>query len=191
MHTDEDEKIEEETEAEQEEVQEPPKAEEKKQPPVEEVDLGNKKQANMEQQSLKIVEKGQEGPARFPQPAFFLTFKEGLHLPNIQAAIQHTYNKALQLRSQMTEQNGGANNQVVNIEEDDLMRFLKKFSLKGLLPQMPKILITTYKGNESIDTWLIAYLWGLVFVSHQEFSIFDHRKFKLFAINSYQETSAN
>jgi hypothetical protein len=48
MHTDEDEKVEEETEAEQEEVQEPLKPEEKKQPPVEDVDLGNKKQANAE-----------------------------------------------------------------------------------------------------------------------------------------------
>lgn len=88
----------------------------------------------------------------------------------------------------MMESDGGQlSSQVINIEEDDLMRYLKKFSLKGLLPTMPKILVTTYKGNDSIDTWLIAYLWGLVFVSHQEFSIFDHRKFRLFSINSYQD----
>lgn len=29
---------------------------------------------------------------------------------------------------------------------------------------MPKILVTTYRGNDSIDTWLIAFLWGLIFV---------------------------
>jgi hypothetical protein len=43
-----------------------------------------------------------------------------------------------------------------------------------------------YKGNDSIDTWLISYLWGLVFVFAQEFSVYDHSKFKLFQINSYQ-----
>ena len=33
---------------------------------------------------------------------------------------------------------------------------------------MPKILVTTYKGNQSIDTWLISFVWGLVFVFAQE-----------------------
>lgn len=51
---------------------------------------------------------------------------------------------------------------------------------------MPKILVTTYRGNDSIDTWLIAYLWGLIFVQAQEFALFDHRKFRLFSINTYQ-----
>jgi hypothetical protein len=56
-----------------------------------------------------------------------------------------------------------AANQIVNIDEDALATYLKKYSLKGLLPVMPKILVTTFKGNQSIDTWLISYLWGLVF----------------------------
>lgn len=68
----------------------------------------------------------------------------------------------------------------MNIDEDQLATYLQRFSLKGLLPLMPKILVTTYRGNDSIDTWLIAYLWGLVFVIAQEFQIYDHRKFKLF-----------
>jgi hypothetical protein len=68
----------------------------------------------------------------------------------------------------------------VNIDEYQLATYLHRFSLKGLLPLMPKILVTTYRGNDSIDTWLIAYLWGLVFVTAQEFQIYDHRKFKLF-----------
>lgn len=128
-----------------------------------------------------------EGPPKYPSKEYFLGFKEGLLLPNIRASITHTYNKALVLRQQVMEQEGGAasSNQVVNIEEDDLIRFLKKYSLKGLLPTMPKILVTTYKGNDSIDTWLIAYLWGQVFVNTQDYQMFDHRKFKLFSINNY------
>lgn len=39
------------------------------------------------------------------------------------------------------------NNQIVNIDEDLLANYLQKFSLKGLLPSMPKILVTTYRGN--------------------------------------------
>jgi len=38
-------------------------------------------------------------------------------------------------------------NQIVNIDEDALAKYLQKFSLKGLLPTMPKILVTTYRGN--------------------------------------------
>lgn len=51
---------------------------------------------------------------------------------------------------------------------------------------MPKILVTTYKGNQSIDTWLISYVWGLVFVFAQEFKIFDPRFFRLFGVASHQ-----
>jgi len=40
-----------------------------------------------------------------------------------------------------------AANQIVNIDEDALATYLKKYSLKGLLPVMPKILVTTFKGN--------------------------------------------
>jgi hypothetical protein len=76
-----------------------------------------------------------------------------------------------------------ATNQIVNIDEDALAVYLAKFSLKGLLPSMPKILVTTYRGNQSIDTWLISYVWTLVFVFAQEFRIFEPRFFKLFGVS--------
>ena len=47
---------------------------------------------------------------------------------------------------------------------------------------MPKILVTTYRGNQSIDTWLISYVWGLVFVFAQEFKMFEPRFFRLFGV---------
>jgi hypothetical protein len=81
-------------------------------------------------------------------------------------------------------------NQIVNIDEDALAKYLLKFSLKGLLPSMPKILVTTYRGNQSIDTWLISYLWGLVFVFAQEYQVFDHSELKLFAVNSYNQVKS-
>ncbi len=50
---------------------------------------------------------------------------------------------------------------------------------------MPKILVTTYKGNQSIDTWLISYMYGLVFVFAQEFKVFDSRMFRLFGVQQH------
>lgn len=133
-------------------------------------------------------------------------------MQNIRACISHTYNKAMNIRTQMIEQDYSLSSlQIFNIDEDivsnsfflfissclpqnsslilaslQLLQHLQRFSLKGLIPNMPKILVTTYKGNDSIDTWLISYLWGLIFVFAQEYSVYDHRRFKLFTINTYQ-----
>lgn len=126
------------------------------------------------------------GQHRYPEKEWFMEWKNTLNLPNIKACISHTYNKAMHIRNQMIEQDPSLGSlQIFNIDEDQLLTHLQKFSLKGLLPAMPKILVTTYKGNDSIDTWLISYLWGLIFVFAQEYSVYDHRKFRLFTINTY------
>ena len=72
-------------------------------------------------------------------------------------------------------------NEVVNIDEEELAKYLERFSLKGLLPVMPKILVTTYRGNTSIDTWLVTYLWTLIYATSQAYHLFDQRQFRLFA----------
>ena len=69
-------------------------------------------------------------------------------LTNIKSSIQHTYNKSMAYRNQMIETDSAYSaNQIVNIDEDALATYLKKFSLKGLLPKIPNILVTTYRGN--------------------------------------------
>jgi hypothetical protein len=132
------------------------------------------------------------GEPQWPSAEWFKRWKDTLYIANIKACISHTYNKAMTYRNQLIEEDGTfSSNQIVNIDEDQLATYLQRFSLKGLLPQMPKILVTTYKGNDSIDTWLIAFLWGLVFVLSQEYTIYDHRRFKLFSINTYQGNQAS
>ena len=108
-------------------------------------------------------------------------------MPNIKVTIQHTYSKAMAYRNQMIEGDAAYNaaNQIVNIDEDALATYLQKYSLKGLLPTMPKILVTTYRGNQSIDTWLISYVWTLVFQFAQEFKIFEPIFIKLFGVSSH------
>ena len=112
-------------------------------------------------EEVKAVEESTEHPSH----GWFVRWREGLLLPNIKVTIQHTYSKAMAYRNQMIEGDAAYNaaNQIVNIDEDALATYLQKYSLKGLLPTMPKILVTTYRGNQSIDTWLISYVWTLVF----------------------------
>ena len=107
---------------------------------------------------------------KYPSREWFVKWRETLLLGNLKSSVQHTYNKALSYRDLMMQKDPSyQGNQVVNINEDELATYLKKFSLKGLLPKMPNILVTTYRGNQSIDTWLISYLWGLVFIQAQEY----------------------
>jgi len=56
---------------------------------------------------------------------------------------------------------------------------------------MPKILVTTYKGNQSIDTWMISYVWSLIFALAQEFKVFDSRYFRLFGVTMPQSGQQN
>jgi hypothetical protein len=130
---------------------------------------------------------GEVDTSVFPHQGWFLRWRETLLLPNLKICIQHTYSKAMSYRNQMIDrdQSLSAQNQIVNIGEEQLATYLQKFSLKGILPQMPKILVTTYKGNPSIDTWLISYMYGLVFVFAQEFKVFDSRVFRLFGVQQH------
>ena len=125
---------------------------------------------------------------KWPSREWFFKWRETLLLTNIKSSIQHTYNKSMAYRNQMIETDlSYSANQIVNIDEDALATYLKKFSLKGLLPKIPNILVTTYRGNQSIDTWLISYLWGLVFIFAQEYQMFEPRFFRLFSVNNYSQ----
>ena len=89
-----------------------------------------------------------EPEPQYPSREWMLRWKETLMLGNIKQCIQHTYSKAMNFRNQMIEVDSSYSaNQIVNIDEDALAKYLLKFSLKGLLPTMPKILVTTYRGN--------------------------------------------
>lgn len=107
-------------------------------------------------------------PGEYPSRQWFLKWRDSLLLGNLKVCVQHTYAKTMDFRSQISEES-----EVVNIDEEELAVYLEKFSLKGLLPVMPKILVTTYKGNNSIDTWLVTYLWTLIFTTSQNYHVFD------------------
>jgi len=70
-----------------------------------------------------------------------------------------------------------------HIDADKFVEFLSKSSLKGLLPNLQKILVTTYSGHSSIDSWIIQYIWSQVFVKRHEYGIFNGEGIKLIQVN--------
>ena len=118
---------------------------------------------------------------QFLTPEWESNWKEGINLPNIKQAIQYTDDKA---RSFLTKNPSPDQ----TIEADKFVEFLKKSSLKGLLPnQGIKILVTTYNGNSSIDTWAISYIWGQIFMRQQDIPMFNVETIKMFKVNFVQQ----
>lgn len=103
-------------------------------------------------------------------------WKNSLNLPNLKQAIQYTDDKARAFLAK----NPSPDN---NIDADKFVEFLKKSSLKGLLPNQVKILVTTYNGNNSIDTWAISYIWGQIFMRQQDVPLFNIDSIKMFKVN--------
>ena len=113
---------------------------------------------------------------KFLSPEWEKEWKNSLNLPNLKQAIQYTDDKARAFLAK----NPSPDN---NIDADKFVEFLKKSSLKGLLPNQVKILVTTYNGNNSIDTWAISYIWGQVFMRQQEIPLFNVDSIKMFKVN--------
>lgn len=146
------------------------------------VPLDNIKHDINEDKSDASKEKEKKAPSlahQFMTPEWEAQWKEGLNLPNIKQAIQYTDDKA---RSFLAKNPSPDN----NIDADKFVEFLKKSSLKGLLPNQVKILVTTYNGNSSIDTWAISYIWGQVFMRQQDVPMFNIETIKMFKVNFVQ-----
>jgi hypothetical protein len=113
---------------------------------------------------------------QFLSPEWEKEWKKSLNLANLKQAIQYTDDKARAFLAK----NPSPDN---NIDADKFVEFLKKSSLKGLLPHQVKILVTTYNGNNSIDTWAISYIWGQIFMRQQDIPLFNVESIKMFKVN--------
>ncbi|KAL9654893.1 hypothetical protein ABK040_008684 [Willaertia magna] len=67
--------------------------------------------------------------------------------------------------------------------EEDVLNYLKNTTLVGLLPVPHTIIIRTFQGNDKIDTFLITFIWGLIYIkmSHR-LPWVDSKSIKLFHI---------
>lgn len=122
------------------------------------------------------VEESSEAPA-FLSEAWESKWKESLNLPNIQTAIKYVDEKA----RNYLQQNPSADNHI------DADQFLQKSSLKGLLPNLVKIMVTTFNGNTSIDSWIVAYIWGTTYTKTHGDGIFNAETIKMIMVDPSQQ----
>jgi len=108
-----------------------------------------------------------------PTAEWFDEWKAELPIDNIIEALKYLRQKLEKLD--------------IHREEPKILNFLSTFSLKGILPNIPKIFVIRYSGNDSIDIWLITFVWGVIFMRNQEVPIFDSSAFKMFKVSFYQK----
>jgi len=69
-------------------------------------------------------------------------------------------------------------------DEGQVLEYLKKTTMVGLLPVPHPILIRKYQSNPRTDQWFSSYMWGVVYLRNQEPPLFYGSQVKLFTIIS-------
>jgi len=67
--------------------------------------------------------------------------------------------------------------------EEDVLVYLKKTTLVGLLPVPHTIVIRTFTSTPLVDVFLTTYIWGLIYLRTLNPQLFDKSTIKLFQIN--------
>lgn len=71
-----------------------------------------------------------------------------------------------------------------SVEETQVLEFIHRTTMVGLLPVPHPIVIRKYQPNKYTSLWFTAFLWGVVFMHNQEIPLFDGRSVKLFIVQS-------
>eukprot|EP01071_Lankesteria_metandrocarpae_P001710 Lankesteria_metandrocarpae@DN1798_c0_g1_i1.p1 len=71
------------------------------------------------------------------------------------------------------------------IDQAQVLSFLERTTLVGLLPVPHPIIIRNYQPNAYTSLWFTSYMWGLLFSQSQSSLTFDWRKIKLIVINNH------
>jgi len=69
-------------------------------------------------------------------------------------------------------------------DEGQVLEYLKKTTMVGLLPVPHPILIRKYQQNPRTDQWFCSYMWGVVYLRNHEPPLFFGSQVKLFTIVS-------
>lgn len=69
------------------------------------------------------------------------------------------------------------------VDESVILDVLKDVTMVGLLPVPHPIVIRKYQPNQYTALWFTAYLWGVIYVNHQNLPIFDGKAIKLFRVS--------
>jgi len=71
-------------------------------------------------------------------------------------------------------------------DEVQVLGYLQRSTLVGLLPVPHPILIRKYQPNEATQIWLLSYMWGTIYLHHTNPPLFMGSQVKLFILNTVQ-----
>jgi len=75
------------------------------------------------------------------------------------------------------------------IDQNEVLEYLHKTTLVGLLPVPHPIIIRNYQPNAYTSLWFTSYMWGLLFSQSQSLLLYDWRKIRLIVINNRTSTN--
>jgi hypothetical protein len=134
------------------------------------------KKPDIEKLKKFIIEREQKKPTPVPESQLFLptqqwvdSWKPKLPLNTIIAMI-NILNP--EVEKMCTKQQA---------TEEDVLVYLKKTTLVGLLPVPHTIVVRTFVTSDRIDVYLTTYCWGLIYLKHTD--MFSARHIKLFNVN--------
>jgi hypothetical protein len=67
-------------------------------------------------------------------------------------------------------------------EETEILKFLRRGTLAGLLPLPHPIVIRKYQANSGMTTWFRPYMWGVIYLRNVDPPIWHGTDIKLFEI---------
>ena len=67
--------------------------------------------------------------------------------------------------------------------EEDVLIYLKNTTLVGILPVPHTIIIRSFQSNPLIETFLITYMWGLIYLRTMNLPLFEKTLIKLFTVS--------
>lgn len=70
------------------------------------------------------------------------------------------------------------------IDQTQVLEYLQKVTMVGLLPVPHPIIIRNYQPNTYTALWFTSYMWGVIFSRSQSLAMFDWRKIRLIVINN-------
>eukprot|EP00916_Digyalum_oweni_P016397 GHVL01026900.1.p1 GENE.GHVL01026900.1~~GHVL01026900.1.p1 ORF type:complete len:675 (-),score=100.12 GHVL01026900.1:69-2093(-) len=70
------------------------------------------------------------------------------------------------------------------LDAGEVLQFLQKTTMVGLLPVPHPIIIRNYQTSVYTALWFSSYLWGVIFSRNQTLAFFDWRKIKMVVIDN-------
>jgi hypothetical protein len=68
-------------------------------------------------------------------------------------------------------------------DQDEVLAFLRRTTMVGILPVPHPIVIRTYQASSYTAMWFTSYMWGVIFTRSQRLPLYDWKKIRLVVIN--------